>query len=130
MLVTREGDYAIRIVRTLSTCEKAPVSKICELETIPFQFAYKILKKLEKAKIVKSFRGVNGGYSLIKKPEELVLYDVLTAIDNNLLIIHCLEPGFACANLPEGTCHVQNEMRRLQEICIGEFQRTPLSNLF
>ena len=40
------------------------VSDICEKEAITAPFAYKILKKLQKAEIVKGYRGVHGGYSL------------------------------------------------------------------
>lgn len=131
MLVTRESDYAIRVVRMLSTCEKAPVSKICEVEHVPFQFAYKILKKLEKASLVKSYRGVNGGYSLLKPVGEITLYDVLCAIDDKLLIIHCLQDDFICANTEPGKpCKINEEMRRLQDVFEAELKSKPLTELF
>ena len=66
MLITRECDYAVRIVRALAGGEKLCVNQICEKEDLTPAFVYKILKKLEKKEIVKSFRGSNGGYALKK----------------------------------------------------------------
>lgn len=131
MLITRESDYAIRILRKLSFSEKAPVSQICEAETIPCQFAYKILKKLEKAGFVESFRGVNGGYRMIKKPSQLTLFDVLYAMDNNFLVIQCLDDDFYCANKQdEKICHVNQEMHRLQDLFVAELKSKSLEELF
>ena len=57
MLITRECDYAVRVIRALTGEERLSVNDICEREAITAPFAYKILKKLQKAEIVKGFRG-------------------------------------------------------------------------
>ena len=81
MLITRECDYAVRVVRALAAGGRMSVGDICDKEFITAPFAYKILKKLQKAEIVKGFRGVHGGYSLNRRAEDLTLYDIYTAID-------------------------------------------------
>ena len=48
MLITRECDYGVRIVRALAKGEKMCVNQICEKEDLTPAFVYKILKKLEK----------------------------------------------------------------------------------
>ena len=53
MLITRECDYAVRVIRALQGESRLSVPEICEKEAITAPFAYKILKKLQKAKIVK-----------------------------------------------------------------------------
>ena len=50
MLITRECDYAVRVIRALSGAERLSVGEICEREEITAPFAYKILKKLQKAR--------------------------------------------------------------------------------
>ena len=90
MFITRECDYAARVLRALSGETRLSVNEICEKESITAPFAYKILKKLQKAEIVKGFRGVHGGYSLNRRAEDLTLYDIYTAIDPEFLIIDCL----------------------------------------
>ena len=49
MLITRECDYAVRVVRALAPGKRMSVGEICEKESITAPFAYKILKKLQKA---------------------------------------------------------------------------------
>ncbi|MDO5799493.1 MAG: Rrf2 family transcriptional regulator [Eubacteriales bacterium] len=124
MLITRECDYAVRVVRALAPGKRMSVGEICEKESITAPFAYKILKKLQKAEIVRGFRGVHGGYSLRRPAEELTLYDIYTAIDPEFLIIDCLEPEYKCPrNSQDELCTVHCELCKIQkELCrlLGE----------
>lgn len=120
MLITRECDYAVRVVRALAGENRLSVGEICEREAITAPFAYKILKKLQKAGLVKGFRGVHGGYSLNKAAEEMTLYDIYSAVDPELLIIDCLEPGYECVrnNGDDSLCKVHVELCSVQkELC-------------
>lgn len=121
MFVTRECDYAIRVVRELADFKRKTVKDICDQEHIPLQYAYKILKKLEKSGIVKGFRGTKGGYCLSKDPVELTLYDVLIAIEGDFFINECLKDDFDCPNNQPGHfCKVHQELCRLQAaLCDG-----------
>ena len=56
MFITRECDYAVRVVRALWGESRLSVSDICEKEAITAPFAYKILKKLQKAEIVEGIQ--------------------------------------------------------------------------
>ena len=61
MMITRESDYAVRMIRALKDGEQLTIEQICRKEQVPRQFAYKILKKLEKAGLVRIRRGAGGG---------------------------------------------------------------------
>lgn len=126
MFVTRECDYAIRVVRELADYKQKTVKDICYQEHIPLQYAYKILKKLEKIGIVKGFRGINGGYCLNKDLSQLTLYDVLIAIEGDFYINECLKEDFVCPNnQPDHFCKVHRELSRLQTIlCNGLKEKT------
>ena len=116
MLITRECDYAVRVIRALSDEERLSVNDICEREEITAPFAYKILKKLQKAKIVRGYRGVHGGYSLKRNVSELTLLDVYQAIDSGMYIIECINPKKKCCRDEklEGGCEVHQELVRIQ----------------
>ena len=45
MLITRECDYAVRVLRAMAEEKRVSVNEICEKELITAPFAYKILKK-------------------------------------------------------------------------------------
>lgn len=51
----------------------------------------KIFSKLQKAGIVKSISGVNGGYQLAKNPEEISFWDVLEAIEGSSYFFQCAD---------------------------------------
>ena len=106
MFITRECDYAVRVVRALWGESRLSVSDICEKEAITAPFAYKILKKLQKAEIVKGYRGVHGGYSLNRGLDELTLYEVYSAIDPDMFIIECLDPKYTVSETDRMDCHV------------------------
>ena len=102
------------------------VSDICEKEAITAPFAYKILKKLQKAEIVKGYRGVHGGYSLNRGLDELTLYEVYSAIDPDMFIIECLDPKYNCVRdgqdgLP---CLVHKELLSVQDELISLLKKT------
>jgi len=114
---TKECDYAVRVVRALAHGEVMPGSQIAERELIPLQFCYKILKKLERAGIVSSFRGAAGGYRLKKKLNKITLIDIVTAIDEKLYLNECLLPKKICKRNSNGnTCGVHHELARVQEL--------------
>ena len=64
MVITRETDYALRLLRVLLDGELHAVRDIAESELVPQAFAYKILIKLSKAGLVRSVRGTAGGFRL------------------------------------------------------------------
>lgn len=130
MFITREADYGIRTIRALSSGQKMNIAAICEQEEIPRQFAYKIMKKLNHAEIVAIVRGVNGGYILTADLEKLSLYDIISAIDEDLFITKCMDSAYDCErNRGKDKCKVHQEFIRIQKIVEEELKKTPVSRL-
>ena len=94
-------------------------------------FAYKILKKLQKAKIVKGYRGVHGGYSLDRGLDELTLYDVYSAIDPEMFIIECLEPKYNCIRDGQDgiPCLVHKELVSVQKELVELLKRKTIQQI-
>lgn len=93
MQVTREGDYGIRSVLYLARQPFKKVSFVNEISEeykIPRSFLAKILQKLVKAKIVRSYRGVKGGFSLARQARDICVLDVLEAIEGKLSVNLCV----------------------------------------
>lgn len=130
MLITKESDYAIRIIRALADGACKSVKKICEQENIPLQFAYKITKKLEKAGIIRSYRGTKGGYTITADINELTLFDVFIAIEENLNINCCMDEGFNCPNdACNAPCLVREELYDIQKAVIARLRLRPFSEI-
>ncbi len=128
MLFTRESDYAIRIVRALKDGSKIKAHDICNREEIPEAFAYKILKKLEKADILKVIRGTNGGCVLLKNPDELYLYDIVIAIEPDFAVTRCIHED-CTRDTDEDPCAVHKEMQRIQKVLSDELKKYSLGEI-
>lgn len=99
MTITREADYALRIVYTLAEeGAKIDATSLSERVGVTLRFSLKILRKLLLVGIVRSFKGANGGYILAKAPSEISMYDVITAIDGNMDVNRCTADDYECLN--------------------------------
>lgn len=96
MLITREIDYAVRILRSLTDGEVHSVKPLCAEEAVPTAFAYKILGKLKDAGYVRSIAGARGGCQLCADLHEVTLLDLVVAIDGPLVVNKCMEEGYVC----------------------------------
>ena len=99
MQLTREGDYGIRSVLYLARQPYKKISFVTEISEeykIPRSFLAKILQKLVKAKIVRSYRGVKGGFSLARQSKDISVLDVLEAIEGKLAMNICLADKKKC----------------------------------
>lgn len=98
MLVTRETDYAVRCVLYLAR-EKGLVANVTEIAQamhIPKTFLAKILQRLIRGKIVGSLRGMHGGFTLVKKPIDISLLDIMEAIQGPAGINVCAVDSKKC----------------------------------
>lgn len=117
MYITRECDYAVRVIRALEGEGRLSVSEICRREELTAPFAYKILKKLQTAGIVKGFRGVHGGYALEKMTSQITLLDVYRAIDPQMFLVECMDPEKNCSRdgADGNPCQVHRELAAIQQ---------------
>jgi len=130
MLINRESDYAIRIVRGLAHGEIRTVHEICTSEKLPKQFAYKILKKLERGKLVKVQRGAHGGYRLWKEISEITVYDILISVTEGISLNECLKEGHTCHHHSESLpCAIHMELKRLEEVMISALREKSMEKI-
>lgn len=87
MRISARADYAVRAVVELAAArEGGPVKaeRIAQLQRLPSKFVLNILVELKQAGIVRSHRGVDGGFLLGREPAEITIADVVRAVDGPL----------------------------------------------
>ena len=129
MLITRETDYALRILQNLMDGEKRSVGDISQKELIPQQFAYKIAKKLAKAGFIQITRGVDGGCRLDKDLAEISLYDLITVIEGSYEVNACMDPDFSCTRRQNGGCSVHPQLMAIQKTLTDQLRSYTLESL-
>src|ERR1700686_3326522 len=117
--VSTRGDYAARALLSLALHDvghPTSVKEIAERTALPQPYLEQILLAAKGAGLVRSKRGVGGGYVLARPPAEITLAEILAAVDGPLAT-----PGDEHDHC-EGHCVLQevwvgvsDEMRRLLE---------------
>ena len=129
MLITREMDYAVRVVRALKDGTKVSASEVAKKEHLPQAITYKVLNSLLKSKLIGSMRGVNGGYYLKCDLTNTTLYDICVALGEDMSITECVREGYDCINNRCGECILNKEFNRIQSSLNSELQMTTLDKL-
>ena len=86
MHVSARADYAVRALVEIAVAAGQPVRReqIATTQHIPTKFLGNILQQLRTAGLVRTHRGVDGGYLLTLPPERITLADVIRAVDGPL----------------------------------------------
>jgi Rrf2 family protein len=89
--ISAKTDYAIRAAAELAASGMSPDSgpwvkteSVSNAQDIPLPFLLNILAELRTAGLVRSRRGVDGGYQLARPPEDISVADVIRAVDGPL----------------------------------------------
>lgn len=118
MQLNQATDYAFRVILYLAKLPFGEVARsitIAEQQNIPSRFLQKIMRLLLAAGLVKSYRGVVGGFALAKPSEEITLYDVIVAMEGPLGIHRCLAERNACNRRCEEECPVHQALIAIQD---------------
>ncbi len=85
MRITSKGEYAACAVLylTLKHPEVVTIQEIARRHNIPLKYLEQILLILKNAGILKSRRGIRGGYQLNRSAEQLTVGEVLRVVDAN-----------------------------------------------
>lgn len=127
MKITQEADYALRVVLFLgkhNEVDRVEAKVIAEQEAVPLRFLLKLLSKLNKAGITKSYRGVNGGYALAKEPEAINLRQVIEAIDGPIYVNRCLLEPEACSAKKGSHCTIHHTLDRIRDRLVDDLENT------
>lgn len=82
-MISRTAEYALRAVVCLAAGPERPMTspEIARLARIPPGYLAKIMGALARGRIVRSRRGVGGGFLLARPVEELTALEVVDAVD-------------------------------------------------
>ncbi len=90
-MLSQTVEYALRAIVCLAN--EAPAAQtnvqLAEVTKVPAAYLSKVMASLNRAGLVRSQRGPNGGFTLTKTPQELALLEVVNAVDPIRRIEEC-----------------------------------------
>lgn len=86
----------------------------------------KILKILSEAGLVKSFRGIGGGYQLARSTKEITVAEVVSAIEGSLAMTECCATN-SCAL--DSWCAIKENWQIINKIILEALGRVTLHDM-
>jgi len=128
-IIRQETDYGIRALLYLLSADgaTAPCGEIAEVCEIPQSFAYKVLRKLAEAGIVRSGTGCKGGFELARQAREVSLADIVQAMQGRLELSKCVFDADACSRRDH--CPMSGQWGKLQEGMVSFLSGTSLHDI-
>lgn len=128
--MTKQADYGI-VLLTRMACEEGrrfAAPELADETNLPLPTVSKVLKILSRAGVLDSTRGVKGGYSLARAPEETNVAEMIEALEGPIAFTECIEdtPG-VCSQ--ESSCNIRGNWQLINEAVRGALQRISLADL-
>jgi Rrf2 family iron-sulfur cluster assembly transcriptional regulator len=132
MKLTSKGRYAVMALVDLARFNNInPVSlrDISLRQGISLDYLEQIFSKLKKSQIVKSVRGINGGYKLSMKPDEIKLTNIFNAVDEKVKTVQCKKGSKKGCNGKATKCVTHNLWDELEIHINSFFDKKSLADL-
>ena len=130
MRLTRQGDYAVRVMVDLASRPRdavVPRARIQERQGVPGAYLAKIVQALGRAGLVRTHAGAHGGVALEVAPERVTLRRVIEAVEGPIALNRCVVAPGACAR--DRFCPVHPVWLRLQGLIARELDAVTIAEL-
>ena len=107
MRLNTKSRYAVMALADMASFkDNKPISlrDISLRQSISILYLEQIFLKLKRNNIVKSTRGIKGGYVLVKNPKQIKLSEIFLALDENVKTIGCEKHSKKGCNGRSGKC--------------------------
>lgn len=128
-IMNREIGYAFRALcyMYMNKDEMVTTSQLAEIFKISRPFLRKVLQKLNKAGILYSYKGKNGGFKISLPEENVLLIDLIEVFQGSVQFSGCYGKGKECPLLEE--CPVRTEIEELENKFIHDLSRISLKTM-
>jgi Rrf2 family protein len=105
VVITREADYAVRLMLAIAECDSNDVLSARMLSDdacVPYELARGLLSRLADAGLLQSTRGRNGGFRLARRADSIRIGEILRVAGEDLELNVCVSEPESCSR--SGDC--------------------------
>lgn len=134
-MLSKKTKYGLKALSYLGAQkDKNPVqiSEIAMQENISQKFLESILLSLRKTGFLGSKKGKGGGYYLLKKPQDILMTDVMRVLEGPISMVPCVSLNFyeTCEDCPsESECAVHKLMLKVRDANLSVYRNNTLADL-
>lgn len=130
--LNRETDYAAQLLKILAKNKVGFVSlrQLAKETGVSFMFLQKIARDLRLAGLIKSEKGVSGGYRLGMPAKKITLKKIIEAMEGEAAVVSCLcqKGGVQCASTGK-KCVLKNKLVKVNKKIDEILNKTSLNDL-
>ena len=130
MEITRQADYAVRIVLDLAEHIHGGVERsddVARRQVVPRAYFTKVVQALVRAGYVRTLRGARGGIQLARDPDAITLRQVIEAVEGPIYLNRCLSHPGECTL--ERTCPAHPVWGHIQDVLTRELEAVTVSQM-
>ncbi len=130
MEITRQADYAVRIVLDLAGRANPGIVRsddVARRQLVPRAYFTKVVQTLVRAGYLRTLRGARGGIQLAKDPRVITLRQVIEAVEGPIYLNRCLLRSGECAL--ERTCAAHPVWERIQDVLMRELDGVTVAQM-
>ena len=132
MKLTTKGRYAVMAMADLASYSKdkpVSLSEISTRQNISLAYLEQLFIHLKEDKLVRSVRGVKGGYALEKPASEIKLSNIFYAVNEEVKTLNCKKESKKGCNNKSVKCITHNLWDKLDTHINGFFENVKLEEL-
>lgn len=130
-VISKQGEYGLRAMLHMaahrSTQDYMNIREMAEALGISFYFLTKILQILTQKGFLQSYRGPTGGIAFLIQPENILLSDLVRALEGDDFFDKCLLGLPGCGE--QQPCPMHDFWKTIKAQLKDEFETTTLANL-
>lgn len=129
MKISKSLDYALRslVLLSLYPNKKFDIHSIAKKQSIPIFYLSKLMGRLVRSGIVRSQVGPDGGYSLIRPPEQINLKEIFEAVEGKIKLLDCMQGIEDCSLI--NNCPLINVYDKLEKSILSILEGTTLKDI-
>ena len=132
MKLTTKGRYAVMAMADLATYSKnkpVSLSEISSRQNISLAYLEQLFIHLKENRLVRSVRGVKGGYALERPASEIRLSNIFYAVNEEVKTLNCKKDSKRGCNNKSIKCITHNLWDKLDTHINGFFENVKLEEI-
>jgi len=108
MRIPTRTRYGLRAMVEIATgYPDKPISlrQVAKKQSLSIKYLEQLITPLKTAELVRSIRGVHGGYLIAKPPAEISLFEIYLALDGSVALVDCVANNNRCPH--QDSCTTQ-----------------------
>jgi len=133
MRVSSKAHYGLRMMTEFAQAHghgPRSIAEVARIEHLPVAYLEQLGAQLRRGGLVESTRGVHGGYTLTRSPDQISVLDVITVVEGEVSPVECVSHDYVSGScLREGECASRGLWLKLKRSIDAVLSQTTIAEL-